>query len=117
MNRKMKHIFVIYVGCSEFKDNLTRVGELCETVREEFSKGYNDGIFYIIPDFATNNIKIDCINPVYINKKKLVQTHEFRLIELYDKMNETLDMFKNDKNLIELNTKISETLNILKNGE
>lgn len=95
-NMKDKIIIVHYIGVERIDDG--DIGEYLDEISENFSFKNDDTVYsYFVPVMDSNEIRIECINPVEVNAEKYA--------EVVRKLNEANEMLKkaikdiNEKNV------------------
>lgn len=75
-----KLILVFYIGAKDLSPQ--EIHEAAKIAQSNLSKQVGDIIHYVVPDILSDNIRVECLNPVVISDKDLAQKFYKKLEEV-----------------------------------
>lgn len=92
---KQNNIYVIYIGVMGIRSE--DISLYCKSIADKISPTTIEGEIIVIP-VNDINTKIECINPVYITKKTLINKHTKKMEFLLEELNNQINNITNEKN-------------------
>ena len=83
----MKPILVLYLGVKHIK--MDSIQDYAKDINNQIAN--DEKLLYIIPDFENYTSRLECINPVLMDKYEYFSTKQ-----ILDKMNDKLESFMNN---------------------
>lgn len=91
--KKNRFVYVVYAGAGHIPRE--DVPAYLEKISEMFSgKSNNNELWVVVPCFDTDNIRVECINPVLLTPEKYAEAEA-----TVDRFNEAVDQLLNMRNL------------------
>ena len=85
--KKNRFVYVVYAGTGHIPRE--DVSEYLEKISGTFSGKSNDNeLWLVVPCFDTDNIRVECINPVLLTPEKYAEAEA-----TVDRFNEAIDQF------------------------
>lgn len=90
-----KKILVFYIGVAGIRSEDVR--DFVHKVSSRISPTTFDGEIIMIPTQSTDT-RVECINPVYVTEKKLIEEHTEMMKKLQEELQHQLEQLKNEDN-------------------
>lgn len=95
MKQNKGNIYVIYIGVNGVRSE--DIKSYCNLIADKISPTTIEGEVIVIPVNRVDT-RIECINPVYITKKELVDEHTKKMEFLLEEINNQINSINDEKN-------------------